>query len=191
MPSILIATSDIKSADKIVEIATILSMPKPYARIKDLSELMQDVKAAYDALLTHKKEEVAGILQRCMGDVHTLASESSKPDVKDSLNKADTQFAEYKQRVIGAETITLLDAMITQLLNFKDQVCKRIAFLVHDAGEKPDGQTTMPKKIVQVRRYEAFPVKWLNSRNDVDNYLEDVRKKLYSTLENSDGIEIN
>lgn len=184
-------TMDRATNDKIVEIATILSMPKPYARIKDLSELMQDVKAAYDALLTHKKEEVAGILQRCMGDVHTLASESSKPDVKDSLNKADTQFAEYKQRIIGAETITLLDAMITQLLNFKDQVCKRIAFLVHDADEKPGGQTTKPKKIVQVRRYEAFPVKWLNSRDDVDNYLEDIRKKLYSALENSDGIEIN
>lgn len=183
--------TDRATNDKIVEIATILSMPKPYARIKDLSELMQDVKAAYDALLTHKKEEVAGILQRCMGDVHTLASESSKPDVKDSLNKADTQFAEYKQRIIGAETITLLDAMITQLLNFKDQVCKRIAFLVHDADEKPGGQTTKPKKIVQVRRYEAFPVKWLNSRDDVDNYLEDIRSKLYSALENSDGIEIN
>ena len=177
--------------DKIIEIATILSMPKPYARIKDLSELMQDVKAAYDALLTQKKEEVAGILQRCMGDVHTLASESSKSDVKDALNKADAQFAEYKQRIISAETITLLDAMITQLLNYKDQVCKRIAFLVHDADERPDGQNAKPKKIIQMRRYEAFPVKWLNSRDDVDNYLEDIRKKLYSALENSDGIEIN
>ena len=177
--------------DKIIEIATILSMPKPYARIKDLFELMQDVKAAYDALITQKKEEVAGILQRCMGDVHTLASASSKPDVKDELNKADAQFAEFKKKIVNAETITLLDALITQLLNYKDQVCKRIAFLVHDADEKPDGQNVKPKKIVQVRRYEAFPVKWLNSRDDVDNYLEDIRKKLYSALENSDGIEIN
>ena len=184
-------SSDRVTNDKIIEIATILSMPKPYARIKNLSELMQDVKAAYDALLTQKKEEVAGILQRCMGDVHTLASESSKPDVKDALNKSDTRFAEYKQRIISAETITLLDAMITQLLNYKDQVCKRIAFLVHDAEERPDEKNAKPKRIVQMRRYEAFPVRWLNSQDDVDNYLEDIRKKLYNALENSDGIEIN
>lgn len=183
--------TDRATNDKIIEIATILSMPKPYARIKDLSELMQDVNAAYDALLTHKKEEVASILQRCMGDVHTLASESSKIDVKDALNKADAQFTEYRKRIISAETITLLDAMITQLLNYKDQVCKQISFLLHDSEQNPSEESHKPRNIVQLRRYEAFPVKWLNSRDDVDSYLEDVRKKLYSALENNDGIEIN
>lgn len=47
----------IRATNDKIEIATILSMPKPYAWIKDLSELMQDVNAAYDALLTHKKKK--------------------------------------------------------------------------------------------------------------------------------------
>jgi len=182
-------TADHDTSGKIIEIVSILSMPKPYARIKDLSDLMQDIKTAYSVLLAQKKEEVTGILQRCMGDVHTLASESSK--IKDEVNKADGRFAEYKQKILDATSLTVLDAMITQMLNYKEQVCKRIEFILHDADLKPSEEGQKPQKIVQVRRYEAFPVKWLNSKDDIDTYLEDVRKRLYSALESSEGIEIN
>jgi cell division septum initiation protein DivIVA len=44
---------------------------------------------------------------------------------------------------------------------------------------------------VQVRRYDVFPVKRLTSREEVDSYLESIRKKLYDTLEANDGIQIN
>ena len=44
---------------------------------------------------------------------------------------------------------------------------------------------------VQVRRYDVFPVKRLTTKEDVDAYLETIRKKLYDTLEANDGIQIN
>jgi len=83
--------------------------------------------------------------------------------------------------------------MITQLLNYKDQVCKRIEAILHEtftsfeAGE----EQPKPRKIVQIRRYDVFPVKRLTSREDVDGYLDGIRKKLYDTLEANDGIQIN
>jgi cell division septum initiation protein DivIVA len=36
-----------------------------------------------------------------------------------------------------------------------------------------------------------FPVKRLTTKEEVDVYLEMIRKKLYDTLESNDGIQIN
>lgn len=177
--------------EKIKEISSILSVAKPYARIKDLSDLMQGVKAAYGTLLTQKKEEVLGIITQCMGDVHTLAGIKSR--ASDEVKKSDDRFVEYKQKVADATSLTMLDAMITQLLNYKDQVCKRIEMVLHEtpAPHGAGGEQPKPQKIVQIRRYDVFPVKRLASREDVDQYLEGIRKKLYDTLEANDGIQIN
>lgn len=178
------------ATEKIGEISSILAMPKPYGRIKDLSDLMQGIKTAYGTLLTQKKEEVHGIITQCMGDVHTLADVGS--GVSDEVKKSDDRFTEYKQKVADATSLTVLDAMITQLLNYKDQVCKRIESILHDQPVTPGGGISpKPQKIAQVRRYDVFPVKRLASREDVDGYLESIRKKLYDTLEVNDGIQIN
>ena len=181
--------TDPDTTSKISEIVQILGMAKPYARIKDLSELMQSIKVAYGVLLTQKKGEVLSIVQQCMGDIHTLAGVRGKAN--DEVKKSDDRFAEYKQKIADATSLTVLDAMITQLLNYKDQVCKLIETILHDTPPTPGGEKPKPQKIAQVRRYDVFPVKRLTSREDVDGYLETIRKKLYDTLEANDGIQIN
>ncbi len=175
---------------KISEIVSILGMPKPYGRIKDLSDLMQSIKNAYGALLEQKKEEVRCVITLCMGDVHTLAGVGSKAN--DEVKRSDDRFIEYKQKVTDATSLTVLDAMITQLQNYKDQVCKRIESILHEAlPSLPGEEKPKPQKIAQVRRYDVFPVKRLTSKEDVDGYLDGIRKKLYDTLEANDGIQIN
>lgn len=180
--------TDPDTSGEINEISTILGMPKPYGRIKDLSDLMQSVKAAYGVLLEQKKEEVCGIITLCMGDVHTLAGVGSKAN--DEVRKADDRFSEYKQKVADATSLTVLDAMITQLQNFKDQVCKRIESILHEAPPLPGEEKPKPKKIAQVRRYDLFPARRLTSTEEVDSYLEGIRKKCLDTLEANDGIQI-
>ena len=181
--------TDTATNNNIHEIATILAMPKPYGRIKDLSELMQSVRTAYAALLEQKKAEILGIVQQCMGDIHTLAGIGSK--VKEEVRKSDNRFAEYKQRVNEATSLTVLDAMITQMLNYKDQVCKRIESIVNETPPVPGDAPVKPQKIIQIRRYDVFPVKRLSTREDVDSYLDGIRKKLYDSLDTNDGIQIN
>jgi len=173
---------------KIAEITSILASPKPYGKIKDLPVLTQEIKAAYGVLLEQKKEEVLGIITQCMGDVHTLSGVGSK--ATDAVRQADDRFTEYKQKVAEATGLTVLDAMITQLLNYKDQVCKRIESILHEAPPVPNG-SPKPQKIAQLRRYEVFPVKRLTSRDEVDSYLENIKQKLYDTLEANDGVQIN
>ena len=89
--------ADRDTSGSIGDIAAILDMPKPYGRIKDLSDLMQSVKAAYGVLLTQKKAEVLGIVQQCMGDVHTLAGTWGK--ASDEVKKSDDHFTDTSARL--------------------------------------------------------------------------------------------
>lgn len=180
--------TDADTTTKISEVSAILGMAKPYTRIKDLSDLMQSIKTAYGVLLEQKKEEVRGIITLCMGDVHTLAGVGKAIE---EVRKADDRFSEYKQKVADATSLTVLDAMITQLQNYKDQVCKWIESILHETPPLPGEEKPKKQKIVQVRRYDVFPVKRLTTKEDVDAYLETIRKKLYDTLESNDGIQIN
>lgn len=183
--------TDADATGKIKDISSILEMAKPYARIKDLSDLMQGVKTAYGTLLAQKREEVLGIITQCMGDIHTLTGVKSRAN--DEVRKSDDRFSEYKQKVAHATSLIVLDAMITQILNYKDQVCKRIETILQEkpAQKGPGGEQPKPQKILQIRRYDLFPVKRLTSREDVEQYLDGIRKKLYDTLEANDGIQIN
>ncbi|HCT36708.1 MAG TPA: BREX system P-loop protein BrxC [Firmicutes bacterium] len=180
--------TDPDTGSKISEVATILSMPKPYDRIKDLSDLMQSIKSAYGVLLEQKQDEVRGVITLCMGDVHTLAGSLANDEVR----KSDDRFLEYRKKVTDATSLTMLDAMITQLQNYKEQVCRRIEFMLQDkpAPYDTNGGQPKPQKIVQVRRYDLLAVKRLTSREEVDSYLETIRSKLYDTLEESDAIQI-
>lgn len=177
-------------------ISGILAMPKPYNRIGELPELIGKVKAAYQSLLDLKKEEVAETIRQCMQDVHQLAGEAR--DAGALLKQADDYFAGKREAAKEALSLTELDAMITQLLNHKDTVCKRMEVMAAPAPDpqaKENGQTKQPapapKKIATVRRYDLCSVKRLQSRDDIDAYVEGIRQKLYQTLESCDGVQVN
>lgn len=177
-------------------ISGILAMPKPYNRIGELPELIAKVKAAYQALLDLKKEEVAETIRQCMQDVHQLAGEAR--DAGALLKQADDYFAGKREAAKEALSLTELDAMITQLLNHKDTVCKRMEVMAAPAPEpqaKESGEAKQPapapKKIATVRRYDLCSVKRLQSRDDIDAYVEGIRQKLYQTLESCDGVQVN
>ena len=177
-------------------ISAILAMSKPYNRIGELPELIGKVKAAYQALLELKKDEVAETIRQCMQDVHQLAGEAR--DAGALLKQADDYFAGKREAAKEALSLTELDAMITQLLNHKDTVCKRMEVMAAPAPEpqaKESGEAKQaapaPKKIATVRRYDLCSVKRLQSRDDIDAYVEGIRQKLYQTLESCDGVQVN
>ena len=172
--------SDSETAAKISEIASILGMAKPYRRIKDLSDLMQDIKAAYGILLEQKKEEVRGIIMQCMGDIHTIAGEHG--EARNESNQADTRFDEYKKEAAASESLTNLDAMIRRIQVFAESVLKRIHSILN-AGSA--------KKIVNLRRVDVVSPRRLNTRDDIDKYVNAIRENLYEALGDNDGVQIN
>ena len=101
-----------------------------------------------------------------------------------------------------ATSLTDLDAMITQLLNHKDTICRRMEVMSASrqqeaqkptpaATAKPGTPAPKPPKIMTVRRYDLCSVKRLQSKEDIDKYVEAIREKLMKTLESCDGVQIN
>lgn len=188
----LSADTDAQSA--VSTISNILSMSKPYGRIGELPELMQKVKTAYAALLDMKREEVNENIRQCMQDVHQLAGEAR--DAETLLRQADDHFAAKREEVKTASSLTDLDAMSMQLLSYKDTICRRMEALHDTPQPNPSaqgGDSPAPHRlnIKTMRRYDLCSIKRLNSKEDIDHYIESIREKLYRALENSDGVQIN
>ena len=192
--------ADADTLNVISTMSTILAMPKPYSRIGELPELVRKVKTAYDSLLDMKREEVAENIRQCMQDVHQLATEARDDGVL--LRQADDYFVGKREAAKTATSLTELDAMITQLLNHKDTICRRMEVMSASrqqeaqkptpaATAKPGTPAPKPPKIITVRRYDLCSVKRLQSKEDIDKYVEAIREKLMKTLESCDGVQIN
>lgn len=186
--------ADADTLNVISTMSTILAMQKPYSRIGELPELVRKVKTAYDSLLDMKREEVAENIRRCMQDVHQLAGEAR--DAGELLCQADDHFVNKRETAKTATSLTELDAMITQLLNYKDTFCRRME--VMSASRQQEAQDSVfgtpapkPPKIVTVRRDDLCSVKRLQSKEDIDKYVEAIREKLMKALESCDGVQIN
>lgn len=193
--------SDSDALDVFHAIATILAMPKPYNRIVELPELIQKVKMAYSRLMDLKKDEVAESIRQCMQDIHQLANEAR--NAKDLLHQADDYFVGKREAAKNATSLIDLDAMTTQLLNYKDMICRRMEVMTATRREQtnpvgscsaqtaPSAPAPSSPRITTLRRYDLCPVKRLQSKEDVEKYVDGIREKLLKTLENCDGVQVN
>jgi hypothetical protein len=180
--------TDIETCKKIDELINILNLPKPYVRIKELPELSQIIKTSYRVLLERKKKEVHEIISQYLADIPKLEGADRASDI---VGMAKKQFEEYSQEVTKANRLIQLDAMKSTLQAYNDTVCSNIgSFLYKPDASSVNNQTKLPK-IVQIRRYDIFPVKHIQTHEDIDNYLSSIKKKLYETLDANDGIQLN
>ncbi len=177
--------NEAEALDAANAIAAILSDPKPYRRIVELPTLAQKIDAAYDRISAARRERVQEILVQARGDIHTLAG--NEPGLRDEIRKADEELERREQEALSAASPTLLDASITQILTYKESVCRRLEQKIA-IQEHPE----LPKlRIKTLRRYDVLPQKRLASADDVNAYVEALRAKLMESLKDSDAIQMN
>lgn len=163
----------------------ILKNDKPYRRIAELPTLQQMINAAYDRINEGRRSRVEEIIIQARGDIHTLAD--SDIDLRDTIRKADEELERRRNEALSAESPTLLDAAITQILTYKDSVCRQIEqILANKVGPK------LPKlKISTLRRYDVLPQKRLSSPDEINAYVETLRTILLDALKENDAIQLN
>ena len=181
-----IADADAQNA--ISTISAITASSKPYKRIGELPELVQNIKKAYGSLLDLKREEVQENIRQCMEDVHQLAGEVRGAETL--LHQADDHFAAKREDSRNAASLTELDAMTTQLLTYKDTVCRRMEALHEETPAQSSSPAPRSLNIKPIRRMDLCAMKRLRSKEDIDRYVEEIREKLIRALENSDGVQI-
>lgn len=165
--------------------SAIFKSPKPYRRIVELPTLAQKVDMAYERISESRRERVREILIQARGDIHTLAGDES--ELRDEIRKADEELKRREQEALSAASPTLLDASITQILTYKESVCRRLEQKIA-IQEHPE----LPKlRIKTLRRYDVLPQKRLASADDVNAYVEALRAKLMESLKDNDAIQMN
>jgi hypothetical protein len=168
--------------------------PSVYRRIPELNGLMDTVKSGHGKMLEEKRKELLDIVQQCLGEIHTAAADSGY-ECKNVVIAADNYYAGKKEDIASKRIITLLDGLITQMWNYKDDTLQRI----EDGKPQPPVETpphvkpqpSVKKHIKNVYRQAVFKAETLESQDDIDKYVERMRKYLSELLKDCDGIKLN
>lgn len=170
-----------------------------YKRIPELNGLMDTVREGHGKLLEAKRAEILEIIRQCLSEIHTLAGDVY--DARAISERADKFFDQQKTRVAELESLQLLDGLVPQMWEYKDDTVDKIDGIVHpkppvEPTVKPNegGAVTppAPKKVIKnVYRQAAFPSKTLESQEDIDAYVERMRAYLTAMMKDCDGIKLS
>lgn len=155
----------------------------PYRDVPRLADYLHTVEEEYGQLLAAKRSELLDEAQQCRGEVFRAAGEAA--NVKDILDRADQWFAQKKEDILAAASLTALDAMSKRLFDAKDQYDRDIARrLAPPAPARP--APARPAQPAQRHIFyfyrQTFPTAVLSSADDVDDYAERIRRTLLDQL---------
>ena len=169
-----------------------------YKKVPELNGLMAKVREGHNRLLDTKRIEIRDIVMQCMGAIHQAAN--GEIQVRDVVSRADVYYSQKKSSIDELDSLALLDGLIPQMLQYKDFTCTRIEALLappkKPVVEKKSGgdektNPVQPKKIIKAyQRGVVFPTKTLESEEDIDNYVELIRRQLKQLLRGNDGIKL-
>jgi hypothetical protein len=166
-----------------------------YSRIPELNELQSTVEKSHDAMLEEKREALYEIVRSCLEEIHKNAMENEK--TKAISDKADSFYTQKKEQIAAEKSLALLDGLSVPMWSYKDQATMAIeaAMALQVEPEPPvkgGDDTEPPKKVIikKVARQQMFPAKVLKSDDEIDAYVESIRKQMKQYLQGSDGIQI-
>lgn len=178
-----------KSLNKI-RLIIVVNSKFDYKSIPELNELMKKVNEGHDKLISEKREELLEIVRQCRAKIHTEAG--TKEECQDVSNKADIFYDQQIESINSLNNLALLDGLIPPMIQHKDNACKKIEILKMPKVEpQPDPNLNRAKKIYKsFNRQVIFPVKKIETEEELDNYVEEIREQLRTLMKNCDGIEL-
>ena len=179
-----------------IRLITLIPTGKPYdySLIPELNDLIKEVKEVHDRMLKEKRNDILEIVRQCLEAIHTKAADDEK--ARAISNTADTFYDQKKEKIVETESLALLDGLVPPMLSYKDQVVDRIEAVLKPEPPKPPVGPEPPKPpkkefIKAYNRQVVFPTKTLKSEEDIDAYLQNIKKQLEQLMKGCDGIRLN
>lgn len=167
-----------------------------YKRIPELNELQSVVEKSHDAMLDEKREGLYEVVRSCLEAIHENAM--ANEETKIISDRADKFFDQKKEQIAAEKSLALLDGLSVPMWNHKDQATMAIEAAMKPKVTHPvkpialDEKPPVKKEIIKkIARQQMFPAKVLMSEDDIDAYVENIRKQMKQYLQGSDGIQIN
>lgn len=153
------------------------------------------METAHNAMLEAKREALYEIVRSCLEEIHKNANVNEQ--TKAVSDKADSFYTQKKEQVATEKNLALLDGLSVPMWSYKDQATLSIEGFMKPKEEKSDkpadeDDKTPPKKVIikKVARQQMFPARVLKTEEDIDAYVENIRKQMKQYLQGSDGIQI-
>lgn len=167
-----------------------------YKRIPELNELQSVVEKSHDAMLDEKREGLYEVVRSCLEAIHENAM--ANEETKIISDRADKFFDQKKEQIAAEKSLALLDGLSVPMWSHKDQATMAIEAAMKPKVTHPvkpialDEKPPVKKKIIKkIARQQMFPAKVLKSEDDIDAYVENIRKQMKQYLQGSGGIQIN
>lgn len=168
-----------------------------YKRIPELNELQSIVEKSHNAMLDKKRESLFEIVRSCLEAIHEFKDVNA--ETKQISEREDTFYSQKKKQIEEEKSLALLDGLSVPLWSRRDDALQLIEAVMKPKVKTPtkpvnadEKESPIKKEIIKkIARQQMFPAKVLKSEDDIDAYIENVRKQMKQYLQGSDGIQIN
>ena len=166
-----------------------------YKRIPELNGLMAKVKASHDAMLEAKRTELMEVVRQCMAEIHQ-AADCGNPTAKAISDKADTYYAQQKEKIAETTSLALMEGFPIPMWNYRDDAVSKIEFSkqppkpVDPPKKKDDDKPVVQKTYKPIFRQSLLKAARLESDAEIDAYVDKLRDQLKTLLKGSDGIDL-
>ena len=173
-----------------------------FRRIPELNDLVRKVKEVHDRLLEEKRQEIDTVVNECLNAIHEATYGKDDLPCTTIVDKAETYFSQKRQQISGTNGLTLLDGLVPQMWQYKDNALSTIESCQKPqevTSQKTDSTKSVEEKVIppkiknikNVSRMAVFPGKILETNEDIDNYVDKIRADMKKLLEGHDGIKLN
>ena len=163
--------------DAYKRIEQILSMDKPYRFISEIPALSQTIQTIYSEKLNMKRASGKETIDKMINELSQYNTENNI----DLYNQYINNIKLKKTQLDMIDKISIVDATVSSLYNAKEMYIQELI-----KKGAPADEPNAPKI---VRKANLLPSKQLTI-DEVDAYVEDIRKQLLSEFEDSETIHI-
>ena len=175
-----------------------------YSRIPKLNDAISVINDVKLELLKNKKQDLFELIDGCLEALNDKAKEDEEK-LADILNSAKDEFDSKRADIENSSSLLNLGAYEVMIIKVKDKYITQIEEALKPVEEviaqenvqqskveekKEVEVKPAPLKIRSLNRQVVFDTARLESEEDIDRYLRDVRERLVNALKGNDGVII-
>ena len=170
-----------------------------YNRIPELNGLLATVRTKHGAMLEQKRQDISVNADECLQEIHDAFEEC--PEARGIFLEAKSYFKQKKEHLADIKLLTILDGQMPTMWMKKDDYLNQIEELKKKEKApqvvKETPTTTevtvkkTKKKFKPISRWQMFPQRIIETDEEIDEYVENIRKRMKTMLKGCDGIRLD
>lgn len=166
-----------EAKDAYEELNCIILMERPYTRLREIPNYIQEIDKVYNLLLSNKKIELEKEINKIKNNLNQYLNENNKPKLEEIEKDLDFKL----ENISKMNKLTVLDATKSYITSWEEKYIKELL----EVNNK--GENSSKIKVIYVK--EIINSKLIN-KNNLDEYVNSIKEKLLELLEDNDEINI-